>query len=210
MANTFIVINENNEKQENPKIKGLEVRFLGDNSSVILHAPLPTFLNCIISMGDDAIFEIESSPYKVKNLVVSRMKNKCCVKIGKNFSCESLEIPMHGETNCKVIIGDDCMFSHGISIYTSDFHGIYDLNTMKPINYGGDIIIGNHVWLGANITIMKKSVICDNCVVGTQSVIAKRFDKSNCIIAGVPAKIIKEGINWCRDNCQYLEKRGIL
>ncbi len=205
-GNKFVLIKENGEEVRDPVIPGFEARFLGENCTVIVHEPLPVFVNCVISMGDGATFELQGSKYRLRNLTVSRMKPGCSVRIGKNFSCEGLELPMHGEMGLSVRIGDECMFSHGITMYVSDFHGIYDDGTGEPLNFGGDIVIGNHVWIGAGVTVLKNSAVGDDSVIGTRALVCGKYPP-HCVVAGVPGQVIREGVNWSRDNCQILARR---
>ena len=51
-------------------------------------------------------------------------------------------------------------------------------------------IIGNNVTCGANVSIIGDITIGDNVIIGAGSVVVKSVP-SNCIVAGVPAKIIK-------------------
>ena len=41
-------------------------------------------------------------------------------------------------------------------------------------------------------------IIADNSIVGWGSIVTKEFNEPNVIIAGIPAKIVKRGINWDR------------
>lgn len=100
------------------------------------------------------------------------------------------------EGNC-IEIGSDCMFSLGIQIHNTDYHSILDSNE-KRINYGKDIIIGNHVWIGMYSTILKGSRIPENTIVAAGSLVNSQFSKSNTILAGTPAKIKKENVSWIR------------
>lgn len=97
-----------------------------------------------------------------------------------------------------VTIGSDCMFSSNISLVTGDSHSILD-KTGTRINPSKDIMIGNHVWIGKENTILKGVTISDNSIVGAKSLVTKIFNEENVIIAGNPAKIIKAGINWSRE-----------
>lgn len=54
--------------------------------------------------------------------------------------------------------------------------------------------IGNNVYIGGGSKILGDVKIGDNVVVGANSVVIKSV-KSNCVVAGIPAKIIKENIN---------------
>jgi maltose O-acetyltransferase len=53
------------------------------------------------------------------------------------------------------------------------------------------IVIGNNVQIGAGAIILSGIEIGDNVIIGAGSVVTKNIE-SNCIIAGNPAKIIKE------------------
>lgn len=98
----------------------------------------------------------------------------------------------------KIIIGEDCMLSSDIHFRTGDSHSIVDLSA-KRINPSEDIIIGNHVWIGAKVTCLKGVFIPNNSIVGTGALLTRKFDGENSIYAGTPAKLIKSNINWLRE-----------
>lgn len=99
-----------------------------------------------------------------------------------------------GSNNRKIHVGKNCMFSLAIHFNTAD-HPVYDLKTNKRTNEDRDIIIGDHVWIGRDVWIFKGSVP-SGCIVGTRSFVNKVFTQENCIIAGIPAKVVKENIRW--------------
>lgn len=113
------------------------------------------------------------------------------------------------EPKTQIIIGSDCIISDGIEIWGSDTHSIIDLNGAL-LNYGDKVEIGNHVWIGRNVKIGKRAKIPNNSVIGWNSVVMSKFDKENTIIAGNPAKIVKENINWdMLSPKNYLMERSI-
>ena len=79
---------------------------------------------------------------------------------------------------------------------------------MNTINFAKSIEIGKHVWIGKDSKIGKNVKIADNSIVGWGSIVTKEFNEPNVIIAGIPAKIVKRGINWDR-RCinKYLKER---
>lgn len=127
------------------------------------------------------------------------MKKNSKITIGDNFSCEDVKLWISGEQNKQIKIGNDCMFSREIILRTSDFHAIFDKTSKKLINTGGDIIVGDHVWVAQRVMVLKRSVIPSGCIIGSHSLVNKKFTKENCIIAGSPAKIVKENIEWARE-----------
>jgi len=68
----------------------------------------------------------------------------------------------------------------------------YDLsNNLKAKDINLPIKIGNNCWIGANVVIMPEVNIGNNVIIGAGSIVTKSFP-SNCVIAGNPARIIRE------------------
>ena len=186
----------------NHKKEGLKVNFVGKNSSVIIHEPT-IFKNCSINVGNNSIVEIFSSNYNISCLKITATNNSKVI-IKENFSCVGCSIENHDESNLKVVIGSDCMFSYGVCFRASDGHSIYQINDSEIINKPKQgITIGNHVWIGMNSTILKDVSISSNTIVGAHSLVTKSTHKENVILAGVPAKILREGVSWTREHTEH-------
>jgi acetyltransferase-like isoleucine patch superfamily enzyme len=90
----------------------------------------------------------------------------------------------------KVVIGNDCLIGGSVSIADCDFHDISpeirhtSQGSKKPVQ------IGNNVWLGTGVAVLKGVTIGDNSVVGAMSVVTKPIP-ANCVAAGNPARIIR-------------------
>lgn len=69
-------------------------------------------------------------------------------------------------------IGDNCMFSFDILIRNSDHHLIYDCENNKRINPTKSVFIGDHVWIGQLVNILKGTRIDSGSIVGASSVVA--------------------------------------
>ena len=54
------------------------------------------------------------------------------------------------------------------------------------------------MWIGAEVTLLKGTFISKNSIVGYGSLVTRRYDKENVVIAGKPARIIKENVYWKR------------
>ena len=62
-------------------------------------------------------------------------------------------------------------------------------------NHPKDIILGNHVWIGKNATILKGVTIGHDSIIAMGSVVTKSCEP-NSIRAGNPAKVVKTDITW--------------
>ncbi|MDR2338106.1 MAG: acyltransferase [Deltaproteobacteria bacterium] len=191
-------------KTYNPEIQGLEVRFSGKNNTCYVYGSKTIFTNSLIIFnGDDSTFSIDNQTQKVdpgfaiNNLVVF-MNKGANVKIGKNFTCGGCDI-VADNRGADIEIGDDCMFSKEIVIRSTDGHTITE--NSKKINPGKPVRIGNHCWFGMRCAVLKGVTIPDNCIVSFGAVVLSSLSAQvGNIIAGVPAKVVKSGVNWTRDN----------
>lgn len=175
----------------------LELSIRGNNNTIKIHLPAKWKETKIIANGDGNYLEFKPTKYKYDKAVI-RALNGSKIVIDEDFSCASnLDICIGGK-DTKLEIGKDCMFSDGIKIFNNDGHQILDMND-NLLNPPPNIFIGNHVWCGMKVTIFNQTHIQDNTIIGACSVVTKKFDKYNIIIAGVPAKIIKENVKWIRD-----------
>lgn len=85
-------------------------------------------------------------------------------------------------------IGKNVRLGPGIKIISAN-HDIQDFNkhvVEKPIK------IGDNCWIAANAVILPGVELGDHTIVAAGAVVSKSFLEGNCIIGGVPAKIIKK------------------
>lgn len=116
------------------------------------------------------------------------------LRIGEWSSFSSrVEINMHESGN--IDIGERCLFANDVSIATSTVHKIFDLASGERINMPGDIKIGDHVWVATRATIWGGADVGGGSVVGHGSYVSKTFPE-NSLIAGNPARVVREGIRW--------------
>jgi len=98
-----------------------------------------------------------------------------------------------------VTIGSACMISRGIEIRASDVHKVYDIDSGERLNTAiQDVKVGNHIWIAANVTISKNVQIADGCIIAAGSFVNKSVPTPNVMLAGTPAKVIREGVRWER------------
>ena len=120
--------------------------------------------------------------------------NNALVTIGQKTTVNGLYICL-GESDSEVSIGENCMISFDVEMSCTDTHSITDLDG-KLLNKGHFIRLGSRVWACKKSVFLKDTEVKDDCVVAQNSVVTKCFDQTNCVIAGYPAKVVKEGILW--------------
>lgn len=162
---------------------------IGQSGKVIVQKSDNSVINNEIKLGKIAVTS--------KRLGIYLFGNHGKVFIG-NSSFGDVNILI--TTNGSIEIGNDCMFSHSITLAHGDQHCIFDLNTKERININKNIKIGNHVWIGRNVILLAGCNIPDNCIVGSHAVTSHSFSEPNCIIAGNPGKVIRKNIIWSEDS----------
>ncbi len=90
-----------------------------------------------------------------------------------------------------VNIGNKCSISHNVRIYTTSAIPDQDFTINKQLIKGGDVIIEDGVWIGANVFINPGITIGRNSVVGANSVVTKNIEPDS-IYGGVPSKLIRK------------------
>jgi acetyltransferase-like isoleucine patch superfamily enzyme len=120
----------------------------------------------------------------------------CIISIEGHTIINGIRIVNVGKGN-DIKIGKNCLFSDHIEIYGSDTHSIYD-NKGNCVNPERGIAIGDNVWIGAHVKILKGVTIGEGAVVGMDSMVTKDI-APHTLVAGNPIKVIKENINWTID-----------
>ena len=87
-----------------------------------------------------------------------------------------------------ITIGKSCMFGAGAYIADSDWHGLY--NRTRPFRCSKPIVLEDNVWIGDGAKVGKGVTIGENSVVAAGAVVTKDVP-ANVVVAGVPAKIVK-------------------
>ena len=95
-----------------------------------------------------------------------------------------------------ITVGAGSAIGWGVEILDADFHQISTLPLLDHSAVRAPVEIGDHVWIGSNARILKGVRIANGCIVAAGSVVTKPFTTPGCLIAGVPARIIREGVIW--------------
>jgi len=102
------------------------------------------------------------------------------VSIGKGtlFGHSGIGVVIHQDA----IIGNNSVLGQGITI------GGRSRNPQVPV-------IGNRVYIAAGARVLGPITIGNNVIIAPNAVVIKDVG-DNCIVGGIPAKILKEGINY--------------
>lgn len=92
----------------------------------------------------------------------------------------------------KITIGDNVTLSKGVSLLSTGINtDNWKINKIYKYHIFKEIIIGDNVWLGANVIVCAGSFIPNNCIIGAGSVVVDKLDKENALYVGIPAKFKK-------------------
>ncbi|WP_082227255.1 acyltransferase [Demequina rhizosphaerae] len=97
--------------------------------------------------------------------------------------------------NAGVTIGCHRSITIGDRVQIGPYAAIFDTGNHELVAGEGikiePVVIGDNVWIGRSAYIMPGVTIGDNAVVGAGSVVTKDVP-ANAVVAGVPAKVIRE------------------
>lgn len=122
------------------------------------------------------------------------------IEIGDEFTIESGGRFLLYNSGNRLTIGDRCMFSSGITVRGGESpHLIFDRATGAYLDISDGVSIGHHVWVGERVYITKSVSIADETVVGACSVVTKRFTETHVALAGNPARVVRQNVQWIRN-----------
>jgi acetyltransferase-like isoleucine patch superfamily enzyme len=145
------------------------------------------FINWVVQR----IFRINSDiPYSIS--YTSTVQGAENIKFVGNPDSAKLSFAVSGGCyftvfhNSTLEIGENTIWAFNVCIQTGN-HDFIDREKYVV----ADVKIGNNCWIGNSVTILAGVVLGDNVTVGANSVVTKSFP-SNTVIAGCPAKIIRQ------------------
>jgi acetyltransferase-like isoleucine patch superfamily enzyme len=100
--------------------------------------------------------------------------------------------------NCQMVsmasieIGDDCIIANNVSFFDHDHNYFDDARSFCKQGFTkAPIKVGDNVWLGSGVTVLKGVCIGSNTVIAAGSVVTKDIPSGE-IWGGVPARYIKK------------------
>lgn len=173
-----------------PKIKEKFYIFFNGKNSEIKIGENVEFHNSRLKLYNNSSIVIKDGGY-IRGTLFAHDNSSISIgqrcRINGNLNISALE-------GTSVIIGDDCLISEAV-VKSSDMHSIYDCGSNQRINFAKDVRIGDRVWIGDGVIILKGVKIGNDSIIGARSVVTKDVP-SNVIVAGNPARIIKTNVYW--------------
>lgn len=120
-----------------------------------------------------------------------KISNSGYLHFGDNFN-----ISANSSIVCRkrIFFDSDCLMSWNCLVMDSDWHRILD-EYNRVLNPDKEVIIGKHVWIGCNSTLLKGTEIPNDSVIAAGSIISKKLMDSNVVYVGGGDKA-KEKIIW--------------
>lgn len=169
---------------------------LGQGIQVFGRAIVVRYPGTTISIGDNSIFNAcfkHLSAGLGFGLKIRTLCRNARIQIGA--SCELNACALICRTT-EIILEDNVLIGAGTIIMDSDFHSLEPRKRIpgqKTAAFENDspVHIGENVWIGLNVTLLKGVCIGKNSVIAAGSVVTHKIPP-NVVAAGIPAKVVKK------------------
>ena len=182
---------------------GISVEFTGSGNRLVVAdtvrlSGLSVSFNC-----DDGLVEIAESTGVPAFSANIRVGQDATVRIGRNVSSTS-RVGISAVEGTTITVGDDVMFASENQLRGDDGHPIFDVHSGKRVNPARDITIGAHCWIGARAVLLGGTTLGPGSVVGMSALAKGRFP-NNCVLAGIPAKVVRRDVAWERPHLSLVK-----
>lgn len=173
------------------RTKAAQVIFMASNCRLEL-ADGVQLENCTIRFDcDGAVCSIGANS-RFRGTICSGLNTRVVLGAGLSVTRGCYITVAEGAT---VSVGEGCMFAASNELRADDSHPIYDADTGMRVNPSRDIILGDHVWLGGQAVLLGGARVGSGSVLGFRTLL-KGSVPENCIVVGVPGRVVRRGIRW--------------
>lgn len=92
----------------------------------------------------------------------------------------------------RIQIGKCCSIAPNVTIYDHDH--IFNRNGIQPGYKTAEVLVGDNVWIGTGVIILKGTEIGDNCVIGAGTVLQGKIPNNSLVKCGRDITI--KAIDW--------------
>lgn len=139
-----------------------------------------------LRMGSGAVVAVENG-FSIGDNAYVILRRNARLQLGGGYINSNAQIVCAE----RITIGDGVAIADGVLIRDTDDHDLLaeGYERTQPVT------IGDHVWIGQRATILKGVTIGDNAIVAAGAVVTRDVP-ANTVVAGVPARVIRENITW--------------
>jgi acetyltransferase-like isoleucine patch superfamily enzyme len=173
--------------------------------------------------GSDNLVQIEEG-VRLSNTRIAVRGSHCRLRIGRGCTLHKVALYLGEDeseltigaactaSECKVAvtdrqgrvqIGANCIIALRSHIACGDGHTLYDIASREILNRAQYIEIEDGVWITAGCKILKNVRIGSGSIIATGSVVAQDIP-ANSVAVGNPARVIRSGVAWRRENIDRL------
>ncbi len=207
--NNRLIFIKDGQEYTDLDINGLSININGNNNEIRIELPANFINTSIVMDGDNNKFILKTTLHRNIRHTTFGLEGGSEIYVGSGMSSYR-DINIVAKNGKNIHIGNECMFAREIMVRNNDGHIILDNVTKEIINAPEDIFIGDNVWIGMRSMILKGSYIPNGSIIGAMSLVNKKFEQENILIAGVPARQIRENVEWHReDYAKYMKSQEI-
>ena len=123
---------------------------------------------------------------------------KAVDRIERGTRCPGMAPNCYIDGRNGIVIGANVRIGPKVNLISMN-HTSYDYNRYVQSD---SIVIGDNCWLGTNSTILPGVKLQDHVIVAAGAVVTKSCERGDVVLAGVPAKIIKELNSYAENAAQ--------
>lgn len=175
-------------------LRGCKVENAGDSNRVLI-GDLARLTNCVFHFEGSGNTILIGNRCNCADAVFWAEGDGNTIALGEHVTLTGKD-HLAALEGTRLEIGPDCLIAKHVSFRTGDSHSLVKKGTRERLNPARDIRIGAHVWIGSNVTVLKGSSVAGHCTVGANSLVCKAHVTPNCVLAGVPARVLREDVDW--------------
>ena len=183
-----------------------KVKFSSIKGNVIIDAPIK---RAMIGFGQSFEFPTTSkgtSELRIEGTLVFKgnvqfgkdvcilIREKAYFEMG-HFSCLGSSCLVVCKN--KIVLKSFVRVGFQVQFIDNTIHQLLDLSANKELPFSAPIYLNDYNWIGNRTPIMKNTQTPKNCIVASNSLLNKDYNKfgENILIGGIPAKLLKENIS---------------
>ncbi|MDC6166176.1 acyltransferase [Paucibacter sp. XJ19-41] len=156
-----------------------------------LHQPMQLAGDGNIRFGRNIQIGVFPSPFYLSSYGYFEARSRdAAVQVGDGTVINNGFVAIAEHTS--IVIGRNVLIGTHVEIYDSDFHGLnrHERSRSNPA-WARPVLIGDDVFLGSNVKVLKGVRIGAGSVIANGSVVVRDIP-DNVIAGGIPARVIRE------------------